>query len=77
MLARNFERCGARAGSRGGQPCQAPPVLDPETGLPRNGRCKLHGGGQRGRSPWRGGGGSPTRKGGAGSTRALMTRFDR
>ena len=44
MLARNFERCGARARSRGGQPCLAPPVLDPETGLPRNGRCKLHGG---------------------------------
>jgi hypothetical protein len=44
MLARKFERCGARARSRGGQPCQAPPVLDPETGLPRNGRCKLHGG---------------------------------
>jgi hypothetical protein len=44
MLTRNFERCGARARSRGGLPCQAPPVLDPETGLPRNGRCKLHGG---------------------------------
>jgi hypothetical protein len=44
MLARSFERCGARARSRGGQPCLAPPVLDPETGLPRNGRCKLHGG---------------------------------
>ena len=44
MLARNFERCGARARSRGGQPCLAPPVLDPETGLPRTGRCKLHGG---------------------------------
>jgi len=44
MLTRNFERCGARARSRGGQPCQAPPVLDPATGLPRNGRCKLHGG---------------------------------
>ena len=44
MLARNYPRCGARARSRGGQPCQAPPVLDLETGLPRNGRCKLHGG---------------------------------
>ena len=44
MLARNFERCGARARSRGGLPCQAPPVLDPETRLPRNGRCKMHGG---------------------------------
>ena len=44
MLAMNFDRCGARARSRGGQPCQAPPVLDPETGLPRNGRCKLYGG---------------------------------
>jgi hypothetical protein len=44
MLARNFERCAARARSRGGQPCQAPPVLDAETRLPRNGRCKLHGG---------------------------------
>ena len=30
MLTRNFEHCGARARSRGGQPCQAPPVLDPE-----------------------------------------------
>ena len=26
------------------QLCQAPPVLDPGTGLPRNGSCKLHGG---------------------------------
>jgi len=34
MLARNYPPCGARARSRRWQPCQAPPVLNPETGLP-------------------------------------------
>jgi hypothetical protein len=43
-VGEKISRCGARARSRGGEPCQAPPVLHPETGLPRNGRCKLHGG---------------------------------
>lgn len=44
MRARRFPRCGARARTRGGRPCEAPPVLDPWTRRPRNGRCKLHGG---------------------------------
>jgi hypothetical protein len=44
MPARSFPRCGARARSRGHEPCRAPPVLDPRTRRPRNGRCKLHGG---------------------------------
>ena len=71
MLARNFDRCVTRARNRGGQPYQAPPVLNPETGLPRNGRCKLHGGRQRGHAPWRDGSKSPMRKGGAAAPEQL------
>ena len=35
-------RCGAR--TRGGTPCQAPPVWDDARNQPVNGRCRLHGG---------------------------------
>lgn len=39
----SLPRCGAYARSTG-VPCIAPPVRDPITGLPRNGRCRNHGG---------------------------------
>lgn len=34
--------CGAK--TRVGTPCKAPPVWDKVHDIPRNGRCKLHGG---------------------------------
>ena len=39
---RDRRRCGAR--TRAGAPCRNAPTIDAPTGLPRNGRCKLHGG---------------------------------
>jgi hypothetical protein len=38
--------CGAR--TRSGSPCQGLPVHDPQTGKPRNGRCRMHGGASTG-----------------------------
>lgn len=35
-------RCGAR--TRQGLPCQAPAVWDTQWDMPRNGRCRMHGG---------------------------------
>jgi hypothetical protein len=38
--------CGARLPT--GDLCRLPPLLDPRTGLPRNGRCRMHGGASTG-----------------------------
>lgn len=38
----SWPRCGAR--TRAGSACAAPAVWDPELNLPRNGRCRMHGG---------------------------------
>lgn len=35
-------RCGAK--TREGRPCEAPPVWDNRRDMPRNGRCRMHGG---------------------------------
>ncbi len=42
--ASRFPPCGARTKTYCGRPCEAPPVVDRNTGQPRNGRCRLHGG---------------------------------
>lgn len=46
-----WPRCGARC-KQSGRPCEAPPVM--VDGVPRNGRCRIHGGlstGRRGKRP--------------------------
>jgi hypothetical protein len=43
-LARSAPRCGARARTRGGAPCQAPAIA--------NGRCRMHGGKSPGPGRW-------------------------
>lgn len=47
MTPKDFRpRCGAR--TRQGRPCQAPAVWNNRWDMPRNGRCRMHGGASTG-----------------------------